>query len=56
MIDHRYTLAVLQAYSLRDLIDQVNKNNADPANTKILKDDIVQIIRMEDTFFLLYYK
>lgn len=42
-------LTVLQAGSLRKLIEQANERH-------ILKDDIVQVIKNEETFFLLYYK
>lgn len=54
--NEKITLSVLQANSLRGLIDQVNANNHDKNERKILKDDIVDIINIHDNFFLLYYK
>lgn len=54
--NEKITLSVLQANSLRGLIDQVNANNHDKNEKKILKDDIVDIINIHDNFFLLYYK
>ena len=43
------SMAVLQAYSLRTLVEQVNSNG-------IKKEDIVHITKESDTFFLLYYR
>lgn len=46
----------IQAHSLRDLLETINKwNNKYPDNA-ILKEDIVQIMRENETFILLYYK
>lgn len=42
-------MSCIQANSLRKLVDTVNDNG-------IMKEDIVQIIKDEETFFLLYYK
>lgn len=44
-----YGMAVLQARSLRELVERVNDNG-------IMKEDIVDIIGGDEGFFLLYYK
>ena len=44
-----YGMAVLQAHSLRNLVEQVNEKG-------IMKEDIVKVFKEEETFFLLYYK
>lgn len=46
----------LQAHSLRDLLNRVNTHNIQCPDCPILKDDIVDILKEEDTFILLYYK
>lgn len=50
------TLDYLQAHSLRDILMQVNVHNENYPNNPILRDDIVDIFKEEDTFILLYYK
>lgn len=42
-------LSVLQAHSLRELVDQANDQG-------VLKEDIVNVLQDEGTWFLLYYK
>lgn len=49
------TLAVIHAGSLRELVNTVNSINETTAS-KILKDDIVEVMREEGGYFLLYYK
>jgi hypothetical protein len=44
-----YGMDCIQAHSMRDLVAQVN-------NKGIAKEDIVQIVTLDDTLFLLYYK
>jgi len=51
----KQTLAVIQEHSLRNLVDHVNAVNC-RGITKILKEDIVTVIKGEDSFFLLYYE
>lgn len=46
----------LVARSIRDLIDKVNSYNEQHPNTPILKEDIVDILRGEECFTILYYK
>lgn len=46
---------VLQALSLRDLVTQINTRNS-KTSSKILREDIVDILKDEGTYFLLYYK
>lgn len=46
----------LQASSLRDLISQVNNINEAFPICPILKEDIVSIMKENDTFLLIYYK
>ena len=48
------TLAVLQAHSLRDIVDTINSRNA--TDHPILKDDIVTLLKEDETYFMLYYK
>lgn len=47
--DNNGTFKVIQAQSLRSIIDQANSLN-------LSKDNFVQVIRHDDGFFLLYYK
>ena len=49
-------LAVLSSFSIRDIVNAINKNNADDSNQKILREDIVSVIKERDTFMLLYFK
>ena len=52
-------LDVLQSHNLRALVQKVNDINVSnyPNTDKmILKEDIVDIIEQEGTYFLLYYK
>lgn len=50
-------LDFIQAHSLRDLLTKVNVHNSQcPSENVILKEDIVDIMKEEDTFILLYYK
>lgn len=46
---YQYGMAVLQANSLRELVDKVNDNG-------IMKEDIVKIVGDAENYFLLYYK
>lgn len=55
MAYRKETLDVLQARSLRELVETANGINA-TTPSKILKDDIVSIFNEEGTWFLLYYK
>lgn len=48
-------MAVLQAFSLRELVENVNNINSSSTD-KILKDDIAALYNMEGTWFLVYYK
>lgn len=49
------TLSVLHADSLRELVETVNGIN-ETTPSKILKDDIIEVFREEDGYFMLYYK
>lgn len=46
---------VMQARSLRDLVNQINRVNSS-SGTKIMREDIVSLTKDEDTYFMLYYK
>lgn len=46
----------LQAHSIRELLERVNTHNVNCPNSRILKEDIVDILKEGDTFILLYYK
>ena len=46
---YQYGMEVLQANSLRELVDKVNDNG-------VMKEDIVKIMRDNENYFLLYYK
>jgi len=48
-------LNVLQSSSLRELIERVNSINSNSDNP-ILKEDIVTIMNVNETFVMLYYK
>lgn len=49
------TLHVLQATSLRDLVEQVTRTNSSTDNP-IKREDIITITRDEETYFLIYFK
>ena len=49
-------IGFLESHSLRDLLTQVNRHNVRNPDTPILKEDIVSILKEEDTFIMLYYK
>lgn len=49
-------LTVLQDHSLRGLLQQVNVINSGNEEDWILKEDIVEIIREDETFFLVYFR
>lgn len=52
----KQVLAALSSWTLRGLIDAVNENNSSENNVKILKDDVVGILKENDAFYLLYFK
>lgn len=49
-------LQVVASHSLSELINWINSYNSTEGNTPILKEDIVQILKEEGSFFLIYYK
>lgn len=55
------TLSVLQASSLRELVETVNSVNRLPSSgteysQPILREDIVDILKEDGTYFLLYFR
>lgn len=54
------TLEVLRAHSLREMVEKVNNYNQEASKSTtlspILKEDIVNLTREEDTYFLIYFK
>lgn len=46
----------MQATSLRELLDNVNIHNKEYPENAILKEDIVEILKEEGTFIMLYYR
>lgn len=46
----------MQATSLRELLDNVNTHNKEYPENAILKEDIVRILKEEETFIMLYYR
>ncbi len=46
----------IQASSLRELLNKVNSHNNEYPECAILKDDIVKILKEEETFIMLYYR
>lgn len=48
-------LAALTSYSLRGLVEQVNRINAS-GESKILREDVVSVLKENEAFFLLYFK
>lgn len=46
----------MQATSLRELLDNVNTHNKEYPENAILKEDIVEILKEEGTFIMLYYR
>ena len=55
MEEQKCELAIMQSHTLRGIVDAVNKYNQNNED-KILKEDIVDIVRQNDFFFLLYYR
>lgn len=53
--NEKTTISYIQGHSLWDLLLAVNNYNKDN-NNPILKEDIVNIIKEEGTYILLYYK
>lgn len=49
-------LDFMQSHSLRELIARVNNYNENNPSSPILKEDVVEILKEEETFILLYYK
>ena len=54
--DVKQELAGISSFSIRGIVDAVNANNADDTKKKILKEDIVTVLKERDSFILLYYK
>jgi hypothetical protein len=48
------TMSVIQAFSLRGLVDTVNQRNKE-SNTPILKEDIVSLIHDDGLYSLIYF-
>lgn len=46
----------IQASSLRELLNKVNSHNNEYPECAILKEDIVEILKEEETFIMLYYR
>lgn len=46
----------IQASSLRELLNKVNSHNNEYPECAILKKDIVEILKEEETFIMLYYR
>ena len=46
----------IQASSLRELLNKVNNHNNEYPESAILKEDIVEILKEEETFIMLYYR
>ena len=54
--DVKQELAVISSFSIRGIVDAINANNSDDTRKKILKEDIVTVLKERDSFILLYYK
>ena len=54
--DVKQELAVISSFSIRGIVDAINANNSDDTRKKILKEDIVTVLKEMDSFILLYYK
>lgn len=48
-------LGVIQAQSLRDIVNMVNNYNQHHTSAPILKDDIVDLVQDNGTYLLLYF-
>lgn len=55
-MERKTQMSFIQAHSLRDLMEKVNYLNSSSPDKAITKDDIVSILKEEDTYILLYYK
>ena len=47
--NYQYGMEVIQASSLRELVEKVNDKG-------VMKEDIVDFVKDEENFFLLYYR
>lgn len=54
MKEVKKTLAVLQTHSLRDMVGAVNTQNK--TDCPILREDIITLLKEDETYFMLYYK
>lgn len=52
----KINLDYMQASTLNKLLSMVNIYNNESSNNPILKDDIVDIVKEEGSYILLYYK
>lgn len=50
------SLDVMSGYSLSNLVAQVNQYNSMEGITPITKDDIVSIVKDEESYMLLFYR
>lgn len=50
------TINYIQGNTLRDILSTINNYNGSYPESPILKNDIVDIIKEGNTYFLLYYK
>lgn len=55
-IKQKLNLDYIQAPSLRELLSIVNNVNKTVPDNPIIKDDIVQILKNEDDYILIYYR
>lgn len=49
------TLSVIQASSLRELVEMVNEHN-NQGGEPIQKEDVVTILKENEAYFMLYYR
>lgn len=54
--DKKTVIDFIQGHSLRDLLATVNDYNKNCPQAPILKEDIISIVKEEDTYILLYYR
>lgn len=55
VVEKKKLLDVLQAHSLRELVETVNLIN-ETGSSKILKEDVLTLFKEDGTYFMLYYK
>lgn len=55
VLEEQSKLETITAYKLSNLVHEVNAYNSNPENKKISKENIVGVLKTNDSFVLLYF-